>query len=144
MAGWGGFLRLHTVLHGELDRRLTRDTGITLSTYDVLSRLAWAGDEGMRMGELCRQVMMTSGGLTRLADRLERDGLIARERCADDLRGYYASITPAGRKLLKRANRAHLAAVRELFLDHVSEEELRVLGGVWGRVMEAAGSEAPA
>jgi DNA-binding MarR family transcriptional regulator len=89
------------------------------------------------MSALAEQAMMTSGGLTRLADRLERDGLIARTRSTDDLRGYEARITPAGRKALRRANRQHLADVRELFLDHVTQEELEVLAGVWRRVKAA-------
>ncbi len=49
------------------------------------------------MSELAEQAMLTSGGLTRLADRLERDGLIVRARCVDDLRGYQARITDQGR-----------------------------------------------
>jgi DNA-binding MarR family transcriptional regulator len=89
------------------------------------------------MSALAEQAMMTSGGLTRLADRLERDGLIARTRSTDDLRGYEARITPAGRKALRRANRQHLADVRELFLDHVTQEELEVLAGLWRRVKAA-------
>jgi DNA-binding MarR family transcriptional regulator len=89
------------------------------------------------MGELAEQAMMTSGGLTRLADRLERDGLIARTRSTDDLRGDEARITAAGREALRRANQQHLADVRELFLDHLTEEELAVLAGVWPRVKAA-------
>ena len=89
------------------------------------------------MGELAEQAMMTSGGLTRLADRLERDGLIARTRSTADLRGYEARITPAGRKVLRRANQQQLADVRELFLAHLTREELDVLAGIWRRVQAA-------
>ena len=136
MDAWGGFLRMHTVLYRELDRRLVRDQRMSLSTYDVLLRLVRARD-GLRMSDLAKQVFMTTGGLTRLADRLERDGLIARTRSAEDLRGYEARITPAGRKALKRANRQHLADVRELFLDHVTHEEREVLAGLWRRLSDA-------
>jgi len=134
---WGGLLRTHTVIYQELERRLLKRHGMPISTYDVLLRLAWAGSEGLRMSELAKQALMTSGGLTRLADRLERDGLITRTRSADDLRGYEARITPAGRKALRSANRQHLADVRELFLDHVTRERLEVLAEVWRRVKAA-------
>ncbi len=50
------------------------------------------------MSELANQLLMTSGGPTRLADRLERDGLITRTRCATDQRGFEARLTPAGKK----------------------------------------------
>jgi DNA-binding MarR family transcriptional regulator len=134
---WGGLLRTHFLLRRELERRLLKSHGLHLSSYGVLLRLEWAGSDGARMSELAEQVMMTSGGLTRLADRLERDGLITRTRSADDLRGYEARITPAGRRALRRANQQHLADVRELFLDHVTAKELELLAGVWGRVKAA-------
>ena len=136
MDAWGGFLRTHTVLYRELDRRLVRGQRMSLSTYDVLLRLARVRD-GLRMRDLANQVFMTTGGLTRLADRLERDGLITRTRSAEDLRGYEARITPAGRRALKRANRQHLDDVRELFLDHVTHEEREVLAGLWRRLSDA-------
>jgi DNA-binding MarR family transcriptional regulator len=137
MEAWSGFLRVHTLLYRELDRRLVAGQQIPLSTYDVLLRLAWAEADGLRMSELAQQVFMTSGGLTRLADRLERAGLIARSRCTDDLRGYVARITPAGRETLRRANRQHLNDVRELFLAHLSDDERQVLAGVWRRLKAA-------
>jgi DNA-binding MarR family transcriptional regulator len=137
LESWGGLLRTHTVVWRELERRLVKSHGMSISTYDVLLRLAWAGSDGLRMSELAKQVLMTTGGLTRLADRLERDGLLVRSRSDDDLRGYVARITPAGRKALARANRQHLQDVRELFLDHVTQEELAVLAKVWRRVKAA-------
>jgi DNA-binding MarR family transcriptional regulator len=142
MEAWGGLLRSHTLVYEELERRLLKSQGISISTYDVLLRLAWAGRAGLRMSELARQVIMTTGGLTRLADRLERDGLITRVRSADDGRGYVAQLTSAGRDVLRRANRQHLADVHELFLDHVTQAELEVLARVWRRVKNAH-AEAP-
>jgi DNA-binding MarR family transcriptional regulator len=141
MDAWGGFLRLHTVLYRELDRRLTRNAQMSISAYEVLLRLTWAGEEGMRMNQLAQQVFMTSGGLTRLADRLERDGLIVRTPSSEDGRGYQARTTPAGRRALKRANRQHLQDVRELFLDHLTDSELEVLATVWRRVKSASGDD---
>lgn len=110
---------------------------MSFSTYDVLLRLAWAGESGLRMSTLAQQVFMTSGGLTRLADRLERGGLITRTRSTEDLRGYVARITTAGRDALRRANRQHLDDVRELFLSHLTDDELQVLADVWQRLKTA-------
>jgi DNA-binding MarR family transcriptional regulator len=141
MEAWAGFLRMHTVLYRELDRRLTKGQQMPFSTYDVLLRLAWAGDAGLRMSKLAGQVFMTSGGLTRLVDRLERDGLITRIRSAEDLRGYEARITAAGRRALKRANRQHLDDVRELFLEHLTQDELEVLAAVWRRLKARTGTD---
>lgn len=137
LEAWGGFLRAHAVLYQELERRLVKHQGMTISAYDVLLRLSWAGAGGLRMSELANQVMKTSGGLTRLVDRLERDALIARTRSANDLRGYDVRITPAGRRALRRANRQHLQDVRELFLDHLTKKDLDALAGVWRQIRNA-------
>jgi DNA-binding MarR family transcriptional regulator len=134
---WAGFLETYLLLRRELDRRLVKGHGLLTASYGVLLRLERAGSKGVRMSELAEHAFMSSGGLTRLADRLERDGLITRTRSRDDLRGFEARITPAGRQALRRANVQHVADVRELFLDHVTEDELEVLAGVWGRVREA-------
>jgi DNA-binding MarR family transcriptional regulator len=134
---WAGLLRTHFLLRSELDRRLLKGHRLLVSSYGVLLRLAWAGRDGVRMSELAELAMMTSGGVTRLADRLERDGLITRTRSRDDLRGFEARITPAGQKALRRANRQHLADIRELFLEHVTQQELEVLARVWRRVQDA-------
>lgn len=137
MAAWGGFLRTHTMLFREIDQRLVASNAMPMPHYDVLLRIAWAGEDGIRMSELARQVLMTTGGLTRLVDRLEREGLITRTRSKQDLRGYEVRLTPTGRKALARANKAHLKDVRELFLDHVTAEELKLLADIWERIKVA-------
>jgi DNA-binding MarR family transcriptional regulator len=142
MEAWSGLLRMHTELYRELDRRLARGQQMPLSSYELLLRLVWARD-GLRMSELAEQMLMTTGGLTRMADRLERDGLITRTRSAADLRSYHAHITAAGRRAFKRANRQHLADVRELFLDHLSHDDLEALAGVWRRLKAATGAPTP-
>lgn len=137
LEAWGGLLRTHFLLRGELERRLLRSHGLHLSAYGVLLRLEWAGDAGVRMSELAEKAMLTTGGLTRLADRLERDGLLTRTRSDDDHRGYEARITEVGRRTLRAANKQHVADLRELFFDHVNPEELDVLATVWRRVRAA-------
>ena len=54
----------------------------------------------LRMGELADRLLLSRSGITRLVDRLARQGLIERERCEDDGRGYYARLTPLGRETL--------------------------------------------
>jgi DNA-binding MarR family transcriptional regulator len=128
---WDGFLHTHSALWKELEARMLRAHGLLLSSYDVLLKINQAGAGGVRMSELARQALMTTGGLTRLADRLERDGLITRTRSAEDGRGFVACITPAGRRLLSRARRDHVRDVRELVLDRLDEAHLRALAESW-------------
>jgi DNA-binding MarR family transcriptional regulator len=68
-----------------------------------------------------------------------RQGLIERERCATDARGFDAVLTAAGRAKLEEARVTHRADIRERFLAHMSEDEQRVLAGVWSRLLEESG-----
>ena len=94
----------------------------------------------MRMRDLAASVILSRSGLTRLADRLEREGLIRRESCPSDARGAYAVLTPAGAEMLAAARTTHLAGVRSLFLQHFSDDELDVLGDAWDRVVPGSAS----
>jgi DNA-binding MarR family transcriptional regulator len=88
----------------------------------------------MRMSELADSVLLSRSGLTRLVDRLERQGLLRRERCASDARGLFAEITDEGRSVFAEARRTHLDGVRRLFLDRFSRDELRAIGGLWEKL----------
>lgn len=140
LAAWRGMLRVHASMTRQLDLELTRAHDLPLSSYEVLLFLNDAPDGRLRMSELADGVLLSRSGLTRLVDRLERGGLIERERCADDARGWFAIITHEGRRLFADARETHLAGVRDRFLAHFSREELQELGKLWDRVSPGAAS----
>jgi len=108
--------------------------GLPLGSYEVLLFLAQAPGGSMRMAELADGVLLSRSGLTRMVDRLERDGLVRRERCESDARGYLAVITEAGRAAFRDARVTHLDGVRHRFLDRIRPEEQRRLGRLWERL----------
>src|SRR5205823_10159862 len=122
------FLRAHASLWREFEASLAGRHGLSLNAYDVLVLLDEAPAGTMRMSELAAAVLMTSGGFTRLADRLERAGLIGRERCATDARGFDVSLTDRGRSVLGDARVTHRADVRRHFLERLTPEEQEALG----------------
>ena len=134
LAAWRGMLRVHADMTRVLDAELTRRHGLPLTSYEVLLFLADSPDGRMRMSELADSVLLSRSGLTRLVDRLERDGLLEREQCEEDARGYFAAITDRGRAVFNEARRTHLAGVRERFLSRFSHEDLRTLGELWEKV----------
>jgi DNA-binding MarR family transcriptional regulator len=134
LAAWRGMLRAHARLTRELDAQLAREHKLPLSSYEVLLFLADAPEGRMRMSDLAESVLLSRSGLTRLVDRLEREGLLKRERCESDARGLFAEITPEGRRIFDAARRTHLDGVRALFLDRFSRDELRMLGGLWQKL----------
>jgi DNA-binding MarR family transcriptional regulator len=134
LAAWRGLLRVHSSLTKALDAELVREHDLPLSSYEVLLFLADSPDGRMRMSELADGVLLSRSGLTRLVDRMERDGLLRRRRCEDDARGYFAEITDNGRELFTRARRTHLDGVRERFLSRFSEDELSAMAALWEKV----------
>jgi DNA-binding MarR family transcriptional regulator len=134
LAAWRGMLRAHAELTKELDAELAREHDLPLSSYEVLLYLADAPDGRMRMAELADSVLLSRSGLTRLVDRLQREGLLKRERCESDARGYFAEITPKGRRLFDAARRTHLDGVRARFLSRFSRDELRAMGALWQKL----------
>lgn len=134
LRAWRGLLRSHACLVRALDAELEVAHGLPLTSYEVLRYLDDADGCKMRMCELATSVHLSRSGLTRLVDRLERDGLIERVSCSHDARGAYAALTASGRERLAAARETHLAAVREHFLEHFSSEELELLGEFCDRV----------
>ena len=135
LRAWRGMLRVHATLTKSLDAELEARHGLPLTSYEVLLFLHHATEEKMRMCDLASSVLLSRSGLTRLVDRMERDGLLVRESCAADARGAFARLTPKGRDLLAAARETHLAGVRAMFLGRLSEEEQELLGTLWERLL---------
>jgi DNA-binding MarR family transcriptional regulator len=134
LGAWRGMLRAHSELVRTLDAELAREHDLPLSSYEVLLFLNDSPGGRMRMSELADTVLLSRSGLTRLVDRLERDGLLRRERCESDARGLFAEITDEGREVFNWARQTHLDGVRRLFLDRFSRDELRTLGAFWQKL----------
>jgi DNA-binding MarR family transcriptional regulator len=135
LRAWRGLLKAHASLVKRLDAQLEAEHGLPLTSYEVLVRLADADDCKMRMHDIASSVWLSRSGLTRLIDRLERDGLVTRKSCPHDARGAFAVLTDAGRQKLAEARQTHMAGVRELFLSRFSEPELTALSDMWERVL---------
>ena len=139
LRAWRGLLHVYAQLSKALDAQLVAAHGLPLTSYEVLMYLSDADGGRMRMNELADSVLLSRSGLTRLVDRLERDGYLERCSCAHDARGAFAVLTPAGREKVEAARVTHLAGVRQLFLSHFSDEELDTLGDAMDRVLSARG-----
>jgi DNA-binding MarR family transcriptional regulator len=138
LGAWRGLLRVHSALVKALDAELLADHDLPLTSYEVLINLQAAPDRRRRMAELAEGVLLSRSGMTRLVDRLEREGLLARDACVSDGRGTFAVLTDKGEALLSRARRTHLDGVRDRFLRNFSEAELEHLAGLWNRILPGA------
>jgi DNA-binding MarR family transcriptional regulator len=143
LAAWRGLLRVHSALVKALDAELLAGHELPLTSYEVLINLQAAPGRRRRMAELADGVLLSRSGMTRLVDRLERDGLLVRDACTDDGRGTFAVLTDKGQELLAQARRTHLDGVRDRFLTHFEPDELRALAGFWNRVLPGAADLSP-
>jgi DNA-binding MarR family transcriptional regulator len=138
LGAWRGMLRVHSALVKALDAELVAEHDLQLSSYEVLIHLQAAPDRRLRMAELADMALLSRSGMTRLVDRLERDGLLERDTCTSDGRGTFAVLTDKGEALLGEARRTHLDGVRERFLRHFETDELKQFGERWERVLPGA------
>lgn len=106
--------------------------GLTLAEFGMLEALFHRGP--MLLGEVQRRILVSSGGVTYLTDRLEARGLVERRECPEDRRARYAALTPAGEALVRRIFPEHAACVADAVAGlHAAEQEeairlLRSLG----------------
>ena len=141
---WALFLTVHAVLVENIEARLG-DAGLPpLSWYDVLWALERAEDRRLRMNELADMTVLSRSNLTRLVDRLEAAGLVARERAEEDRRGAFAVVTAEGRVMRKKMWPVYSAAIRELFEDHIGSREAAQMGDTLRRILDAVGEKSPA
>jgi DNA-binding MarR family transcriptional regulator len=142
LAAWRLLLETHATVTELLERELMAERGLALSRYDVLLNLAEAPGGRLRMQELSASVLLSKSGLSRLVDRMVAAGLVRRERCEDDRRGWFAVLTDQGRSALRRAAPVHLRGISEHFTRHLEPDEVQLLTAVLSRVVAAARASA--
>jgi DNA-binding MarR family transcriptional regulator len=138
---WRGLLRLHAEVTGELQRRLTDEHGISLAEYGVLITLV-TEPGGLRMTDLAARRLITPSGISRVVDKLERRGLVARHEDPSDRRGFRSVLTETGIRKLREAQVTHHAQVRELYLERLTERELKTLSRLLEKAMPGVVSSA--
>lgn len=135
---WPLFLTAHAVLVERIEARLAAAELPPLAWYDVLWALERAPGRRLRMSELADHVVLSRSNLTRLVDRLEDAGLVARERSEEDRRGAYAVITPEGREVRRKMWPTYEAGIREVFDSQLADTEARHLSAALQRMLGAA------
>ena len=119
------------------------DVGVPGQAFGVLHLLLHAPQRQLPMTELARQMFMTAGGFTKLADRLGQAGLIDRRGDEGDRRVVYARLTTTGVSAARQAERRYRAAVKARLLDTLDARRLRVAADAL-RPLQAAAPALPA
>lgn len=134
-SAWAGLWRAQGRILSAIEGAL-KEAGLPpLSWYDVLIELEREGDAGLRPVELERAILLPQYGLSRLLDRIERDGYVQRRPCPDDRRGQNIVITPEGRALRKRMWPIYGAVIKDALEDKLSAAELAELDRLLGQIV---------
>jgi MarR family 2-MHQ and catechol resistance regulon transcriptional repressor len=126
ITAFGLFAEAYTGLVARFTEQLAPH-GLSLVEFEVLLRLGRSPGRLLRMNQLAGQVALTTSGLTRVVDRLERAGLVSRRACPDDRRGLWAVLTESGLARLTAALPGHLALLERHFVSRFQPEELAVM-----------------
>ncbi len=136
---WRALARFFVVAPRLLDEDLQRGAHMSLSAYTVLLHLSEAPGRALRITELANRAYLSGSRTTRLVDELIADGLVAKERNAEDGRGFDVTLTEQGLAALQRAYPVHLRSVRARVLNHVDRSTLPCFAKAVSAIAESLG-----
>jgi DNA-binding MarR family transcriptional regulator len=132
---WRGLLQMTGRLDTEINRHLQDLSGLSQADYGILVALSETPAERLRPFELGRELNWEQSRLSHHLSRMVKRDLVERENCSEDRRGAFVVLTAAGRQAIENAAPAHVAAVRRLVFDALSEQEVRTLAAVSDKVL---------
>ena len=138
---FSGLLGAHATLTRELSAALVASHGLTINDYGCLLLLHRAGEDGMRRIDLANQLQLSPSGITRLLDRLEDQGLVAKGECKSDARVSYAILTDAGHEKLRAAAPGHVDDIDRRLSAVLSEDEMKTLAELLSRLSDSDNTE---
>lgn len=135
MQTWLPTIRFVQLLPQVLDRALKAETGLKHAHYAILVTLAGQDDRAVPMTELAQIAGLSRSRLSHAIDSLEERGWVIRTSCSSDKRTLTAALTDAGRELLRGAAPVHVAQIRELVFDPLTDDEREQLGTILTKLL---------
>jgi DNA-binding MarR family transcriptional regulator len=133
---WARLVRARDTLVAAIERDLKAAKLPPLAWYDVLLELSRTAEGRLRPFEIEKETLLAQYNLSRLLDRLEKEGLIRREPCEDDARGQWVVITEKGRVLQARTWKVYARAIHSHVGEKLDERAAGTLAGLLGRLIE--------
>ena len=130
-------IRLEIALWERVDVRLRARQEISLAFFETLYFISGAPAGGMRVGDLARALGVSVGGASKLVDRVERVGLIARQADPVDRRASRVTLTTAGKRKLTASTRVYDAEVEQLLDRALNADEQQQIRGYVSRLLRS-------
>ena len=134
-AAWDKFLKAGSTVLKTLEREMEDDQHFPLNWYDVLVWLNQAPGGRMRMQSLADSIYLSNSGLTRRLNRMAEAGLVERESCEEDRRGWYAVITPKGREVVEKVSPGLETGIRSHFLNYLNDRDIQDLSRIMDKII---------
>ena len=131
---WIRLIRARDRVLGAIERDLKAAECPPLAWYDVLLELSRAAEGRLRPFEIEKEILLAQYNLSRLLDRLEREGLVSREPCQDDARGQWVVITEKGRATQARTWKVYARAIQKNVGEKLDDRAAATLAGLLGRL----------
>jgi DNA-binding MarR family transcriptional regulator len=128
------------VIQARLEERLRAETDLSWPEFELLMRLQVSTRHPLQMSEIAAQLVGSPSGATRIADRLERDGLIVRETPRENRRIVRVLLTDKGKRVLSTADEAFRGTLQETFGDHLSDGEVAGVRRALRKLLEKNGA----
>src|SRR5947209_5055692 len=133
---WARLIRARETVVTAVERDLKAAGLPPVAWYDVLLELSRAAEGRLRPFEIEKETLLAQYNLSRLLDRLEKEGLIRREPCEDDARGQWVVITEEGRAAQARTWKVYARSIQRHVGEKLDERSATMLGGLLGRLIE--------
>jgi DNA-binding MarR family transcriptional regulator len=138
---WRAYRRMVLLADSAIARDLSRDSGLSMPDYLVLSTLSESEGQRRRLTELAARMQWSPSRLSHHVSRMQQRGLVERADCVDDLRGAVILLTDAGWKAIEAAAPHHVGSVRRHLIDQLSAEDLDALTRIGEKVARAFGEQ---
>ena len=139
LRAWRSLQFMQMRLEGELARQLAADSRLSYPDYLVLVALTDRPDGRMRLFELAEALGWEKSRVSHQVARMAKRGLVAKEKCDSDRRGAFVVITAHGRREIEAAAPGHVDAVRRMFVDRLTPDQLDAIGDAADAVLAALG-----
>jgi len=134
---FGKLLEVNAKLERLLGRQLEDAVGLPFTWFEVMLRITRSDDQVLTMTTLADQVVLTTGGVTRLVDRIEAAGFIERVACPTDRRVNWLKVTSAGMVALDEAVEAHLEHLETEFVGRLKAADMKNLSNALDSLHES-------
>lgn len=138
---WRAYRRMVLLVDSAVARDITRDAGLSMPDYTVLSALSEAEDHRRRLTDLAARMQWSPSRLSHHVTRMEQRGLVTRADCTEDLRAAYVVLSDHGWEAIKAAAPDHVSSVRAHMIDLLTPQELEAMTAIGEKVAKQFGED---